>query len=146
MLVVLVCSLGVQLAKGYTQLRASAHYLFDLFVVQLPGFMLIAVLALTVHTLVNNKYLGHFLVLLVFLVTTRMAGLRLRGSAVSLCEPARRRLLGPQRLRALPAGRDVVPPVLGRVRGAAARARVRAVGARARRRLARRGCRRRPRA
>ncbi|MFO1305007.1 MAG: hypothetical protein U1F54_14830 [Burkholderiales bacterium] len=72
MLVVLVCSLGVQLAKGYTNFELG-HYLFDLFVVQLPGFLLIAVLALTVHTLVNNKYLGHFVVLLVFLATTRMA-------------------------------------------------------------------------
>ena len=72
MLVVLVCSLGVQLAKGYTNFELG-HYFFDLFVVQLPGFLLIAVLALTVHTLVNNKYLGHFVVLLVFLVTTRMA-------------------------------------------------------------------------
>jgi ABC-type transport system involved in multi-copper enzyme maturation permease subunit len=72
MLVVLVCSLGVQLAKGYTNFELG-HYLFDLFVIQLPGFILVAVLALTVHTLVNNKYLGHFLVLLAFLVTTRMA-------------------------------------------------------------------------
>ena len=72
MLVVMVCSLGVQLAKGYTKFELG-HYFFDLFVVQLPGFVLVAVLALTVHTLVNNKYLGHFLVLLVFLVTTRMA-------------------------------------------------------------------------
>ena len=39
---------------------------------QLPGFFLIAVLALTVHTLVNNKYLGHFVVLLVFLVNSRL--------------------------------------------------------------------------
>ena len=72
MLVVLVCSLGVQLAKGYTNFELG-HYFFDLFVVQLPGFILVAVLALSGHTLVNNKYLGHFLVLLVFLVTTRMA-------------------------------------------------------------------------
>ncbi len=72
MLVVMACSLGVQVAKGYTKFELP-HYLFDLFVVQLPGFVLVAVLALTVHTLVNNKYVGHFLVLLVFLVNTRMA-------------------------------------------------------------------------
>ena len=37
--------------------------------------MLIAVLALTIHTLVNNKYLGHFVVLLLFLVTSRLPDL-----------------------------------------------------------------------
>ncbi len=37
--------------------------------------MLIAVLALAVHTFVNNKYVGHFVVLLVFLVTSRLADL-----------------------------------------------------------------------
>ena len=44
------------------------------------------------------------------------AGLRLRGPALPLREPARRRLLRPQRLRALPAGGVLVPAVLGRVR------------------------------
>ena len=72
MLVVLVCSLGVQIAKGFFKLEL-AHYFFDLFILQLPGFLLIAVLALAVHTLVNNKYLGHFIVLLLFIVTSRLA-------------------------------------------------------------------------
>ncbi len=71
MVVVLVCSIGVQLAKGYTRIELP-HYLFDLFALQLPGFLLIAVFALTLHTLVNNKYLGHFVVLLLFLVVSRM--------------------------------------------------------------------------
>jgi ABC-type transport system involved in multi-copper enzyme maturation permease subunit len=72
MLVVLACSVGVQVAKGYTNFELG-HYVFELFVLQLPGFILVAVLALTVHTLVDNKYVGHFLVLLVFLFTSRMA-------------------------------------------------------------------------
>jgi len=71
MLVVLVCGIGVQLAKGFTQIDLP-HYLFELFVMQLPGFFLIAVFTLTVHTLVNNKYLGHFVVLLLFLVNARL--------------------------------------------------------------------------
>ncbi len=70
-LVVLVCSIAVQLVKGYTRIELP-HYLFELFVLQLPGFFLIAVLALVVHTLVNNKYLGHFAVLLLFIVTSRL--------------------------------------------------------------------------
>jgi len=74
LLVVLACSIGVQLAKGFTRIEL-AHYLFELFALQWPGFLLIAVLALTVHTLVNNKYVGHFVVLLLFLVTSRLADL-----------------------------------------------------------------------
>ncbi|MFO1312769.1 MAG: M1 family aminopeptidase [Burkholderiales bacterium] len=72
MLVVLACSIGLQLAKGYTRFELG-HYLFELFVMQLPGFLLTAVFALTLHTLVNNKYLGHFAVLIVFLLISRMA-------------------------------------------------------------------------
>ncbi len=71
MLVVLVCGVGVQLAQGYTQIDLP-HWLFELFAMQLSGFFLIAVLALTIHTLVNNKYVGHFVVLLLFLVNSRL--------------------------------------------------------------------------
>jgi ABC-type transport system involved in multi-copper enzyme maturation permease subunit len=71
LLVVLSCSIGVQLAKGYTRIELG-HYLFELYALQLPGFALIAVLALAVHTLVDNKYLGHFVALLVFLVSSRL--------------------------------------------------------------------------
>jgi ABC-type transport system involved in multi-copper enzyme maturation permease subunit len=71
MALVLACSLGVQIAYGYTRFELP-HYLFDLFVLQLSGFLLVAVLALAVHTLVNNKYLGHFIVLLLFLITLFM--------------------------------------------------------------------------
>ncbi|MCC6192943.1 MAG: ABC transporter permease, partial [Burkholderiales bacterium] len=71
MAVVLACSIGVQLAKGFTRIELG-HYLFELFVLQMSGFFLLAVLALAVHTLVNNKYLGHFAVLLFFLVTAQL--------------------------------------------------------------------------
>ncbi len=74
LVVVLVCSIAVQLAKGFTRIELG-HYLFELFVLQWPGFLLIAVLALAVHTLVNNKYVGHFVVLLLFLVTSRLGDL-----------------------------------------------------------------------
>ncbi|MGH8852580.1 MAG: ABC transporter permease [Casimicrobiaceae bacterium] len=76
LLVVLVCSIGVQLAQGYTRLEL-AHYFFELFVLQFSSYVLLAVLAIAVHTLVNNKYLGHFAVLLVFLVTSRLPDLGL---------------------------------------------------------------------
>jgi len=71
LLVVLGCSLMVQVAKGYTRFEPGLYF-FELFVMQFPSFLLTAVLALAVHTLVNNKYLGHFVVLLVFLVNARL--------------------------------------------------------------------------
>ncbi|MGH8713464.1 MAG: ABC transporter permease, partial [Casimicrobiaceae bacterium] len=76
LLVVLACSIGVQLAQGYTRIEFG-HYLFELFALQFPAYVLIAVLAFIVHTLVNNKYLGHFAVLLLFLVTSRLPDLGL---------------------------------------------------------------------
>jgi hypothetical protein len=71
LLLVLFCSIGVQLARGFTGIELG-HYLFDLYALQWPGLILLAALALTVHTLVNNKYVGHFVVLLVFLVSARL--------------------------------------------------------------------------
>jgi ABC-type transport system involved in multi-copper enzyme maturation permease subunit len=74
MAVVMFCSIGVQLAKGFTGMEPG-HYLFELFVLQLPGYFLVAVFALVVHTLLNNKYLGHFLVLILFLVIFQLPNL-----------------------------------------------------------------------
>ena len=69
--VVMLCGIGVQLAKGYTGIDLP-HYLFELFVLQLAGFLLIGALALFVHTLVDHKYVGHFAVLLAFLAVTQL--------------------------------------------------------------------------
>jgi len=72
-LVVLVCGVLIQLFMGYTHLELG-QYLFRLFVLQLPDYWMIAALALTVHTLVNHKYLGHFIVVLFFIVQASAAG------------------------------------------------------------------------
>ncbi|MEO8311274.1 MAG: ABC transporter permease [Caldimonas sp.] len=69
--VVMACSIAVQLLHGFTRIEIG-QYLFELFVLQYSGYLLIAVLALIVHTVVNNKYLGHFIVGLVFLVVSRL--------------------------------------------------------------------------
>ena len=71
LLVVMVCSVVIQLAQGFTRIEIG-HYLFELFVLQFSAYALIAVLALAVHTLVNNKYLGHFVVVLFFILTSRL--------------------------------------------------------------------------
>jgi hypothetical protein len=72
-LVVLVCGVLIQLFMGYTKLELG-QYLYRLFALQLPEFWMIAALALTVHTLVNHKYLGHFVVVLYFIVNIASAG------------------------------------------------------------------------
>ena len=69
--VVMVCSIAVQLLQGFTRIEIG-QYLFELFVLQFSGDVLIAVLALAVHTAINNKYLGHFAVGVLFLVLVRL--------------------------------------------------------------------------
>ena len=71
LVVVLACSIGVQLARGFTAIDLP-HYLFELFVLQLAGFVLIGVLALAVHALVDHKYVGHFAVLLLFIAMAQL--------------------------------------------------------------------------
>ncbi len=65
--VILVCGVLIQLFSGYTKLELD-QYLFRLFVLQLPVSWMIAALALAIHSVVNHKYLGHFLVILYYLV------------------------------------------------------------------------------
>ena len=71
--VVLVCGVLIQLFMGYTKLELG-QYLYRLFALQLPEYWMVAALALTVHTLVNHKYLGHFIVVLYFIVSITAAG------------------------------------------------------------------------
>ena len=65
-LVVMACGILIQLFNGYTKLELG-QYVYRLFALQLPVYWMIAVLALTVHAVVNHKYLGHFLVVLYYL-------------------------------------------------------------------------------
>jgi ABC-2 type transport system permease protein len=86
---VMVCGIAVQLLHGFTSIDLG-QYLFQLFVLQFSADVLVAVLAFAVHTLVNNKYVGHFVVVVLFLVVTRLPAfgfedrLYLYGSAPSL--------------------------------------------------------------
>ncbi len=63
--VMFVCML-VQTFKGYFRYEIGL-YLTDLFVFTLPGFLIIAILTFVVQVVANNKYLGHFLVVLHYL-------------------------------------------------------------------------------
>jgi len=64
--IVMVCGILIQLASGYTRLELG-QYVYRLFALQLPDFWMMAVLALTVHAVVNHKYLGHFIVVLYYI-------------------------------------------------------------------------------
>jgi ABC-2 type transport system permease protein len=64
--VVLVCGVLIQLTSGYTHLELG-QYLHRLFAMQLLDYWMLAALALTIHAVVNHKYLGHFLVVLYFI-------------------------------------------------------------------------------
>ena len=87
--VVMACSIGVQLLHGFTRIELG-QYLFELFVLQFSGYVLIAVLAFSVHTVIDHKYVGHFVVGLLFLVFSRLPAfgfenrLYLYGSSPSL--------------------------------------------------------------
>ncbi|APR79556.1 membrane protein, putative [Minicystis rosea] len=58
MVVVMATGIGIQLAHGYTHFELG-QYATELFGVRLVRLCLVSVLALTVQTLVNNKYAGH---------------------------------------------------------------------------------------
>jgi ABC-2 type transport system permease protein len=66
-LVVLACGLLIQAFSGYTKFELG-QYLYRLYAMQLPDYWMIAALALAVHSVVNHKYLGHFIVVLYYVL------------------------------------------------------------------------------
>jgi len=66
MLVILVTGVGTQLAYGFTDIDIGL-YLTDLYAVEWVDYLLLCALALTVHAVVNHKYLGHFIMVAFFL-------------------------------------------------------------------------------
>lgn len=64
--VLLVCGLLIQTVKGYTHYELPV-YLTALGGLVLPRLLLLCVLALTVQVVVNNKYVGHFVMVLFYL-------------------------------------------------------------------------------
>ncbi len=64
---VMLCGLIVQVGHGYHHFQFGL-YLTDLFANRLITYWILCVVALLIHTIVNNKYLGHFLMVLYFVV------------------------------------------------------------------------------
>ena len=67
LLMVMFCGLFVQILHGYHRFEIGL-YLTDLLGRQLIGFWILCAIAMLVHTIVNHKYLGHFVMVLYFLV------------------------------------------------------------------------------
>lgn len=66
-LVVMLCGLLVQFAHGYHHFEFGLYFK-ALFGNQLITYWILCVLAFLVHTIVNNKYVGHFVMVLYFIV------------------------------------------------------------------------------
>ena len=64
--VLMLCGMAIQTAKGYHHYEPGlyVHWLFGL---ELVDYWLVCVLALAVHSVVNQKYLGHFAMIVYFL-------------------------------------------------------------------------------
>ncbi len=76
MIVVIAAGMSIQLAKGYTHLE-PLQYFEQVFGLRLIDYWLLCVLAITVQTLVNNKYMGHFVMVLYYLASAFMGQLGL---------------------------------------------------------------------
>jgi len=72
--VVMIAGMAIQLAKGYAHLEPLL-YIKELFGLNLIGYWLLCVLAITVQTLVNNKYMGFFVMVVYYLWTAFMGQL-----------------------------------------------------------------------
>ena len=66
-LMVMACGLLVQIGHGYHRFEFGL-YLTDLFAHRLISYWILCVIALLVHTIVNHKYLGHFVMVLYFVI------------------------------------------------------------------------------
>lgn len=70
--VLMLCGIGIQAAKGYFRFQPLL-YLHEMFGIELLNYWLICALALAVHSVVNHKYVGHF-VMIVYYVLLLFAG------------------------------------------------------------------------
>ncbi|WP_295998616.1 M1 family aminopeptidase [Rugamonas sp.] len=68
LLVVMLCGMSIQISKGYF-LFETGLYLQQLFLLQLPAYALLAVLAVALQAIINHKYLAYFAMILYYLAT-----------------------------------------------------------------------------
>jgi ABC-2 type transport system permease protein len=65
--VLMLCGMAIQTAKGYHHYEVGL-YLRDMFGIDLVNYWLVCALAITVHSVVNQKYLGHFVMVAYFVI------------------------------------------------------------------------------
>ncbi|MET3132304.1 ABC-2 type transport system permease protein [Oxalobacteraceae bacterium GrIS 1.11] len=73
---IMLCGMSIQIFNGYFQLDAGL-YLQQLFLIQLPGYALLAVLAIALQVLLNHKYLAFFAMIMYYLATVTFTALGL---------------------------------------------------------------------
>jgi hypothetical protein len=66
MLLVMLTGMLVQVIHGYYHFQFGLYFT-ELFCIRLMGFWVLCVFALFIHTLVNQKYLGHFVMVLYYI-------------------------------------------------------------------------------
>ena len=111
-LMVMVCGIIVQLTHGYHHFQFGL-YLTDLFANRLIAFWILCVVAMLVHTIVNHKYLGHFVMVLVLRCGHRAAPDESAGLSLPSRAIAAGHLLRHERVRAIRGAIVMVPSLLG---------------------------------
>ncbi len=76
-LVIMAAGIIVQVMHGYHRFEFGLYFT-DLFAIRLFQYWMICVLAFFIHTLVNQKYLGHFVMVLYFVSTLALPGMGLQ--------------------------------------------------------------------
>ena len=74
--VVMLCGMAIQVFQGYFLLEPGL-YLYQLFLLQLPGYALAAVLAIALQVLINQRYLAYFAMILYYVATLTMVSMGL---------------------------------------------------------------------
>ena len=67
MTVIMAASILLQLSQGYTNIEMR-QYIIDLYLIELPGYMLLSIFALWIQVLVSNKYIGNFIMVLYYIL------------------------------------------------------------------------------
>jgi len=68
----MLCGMAIQATKGYFRFEPGLYF-YDLFTIDLVGYWFICALAIAVHSIAAHKYVGHF-VMIVYYVVLLFAG------------------------------------------------------------------------
>jgi ABC-2 type transport system permease protein len=81
LLVLMITGILLQTINGYTNYQIDV-YLKQLFLIQFPYYVLLTLLCFCIHNLVNNKFIGHLLVILFYLGQTVLLSLDVRHNLI----------------------------------------------------------------